>query len=183
MAFRFRKRTGLLGGLLHINWSKNGLSSLSLGGGVGPFRQTVNIPVARSGGVRQTSSVYGTGLSWSEESRPSTRERRQAQRPRKTSTEQIIDETMSAICGPDNIGDALWRQGLAERVINSEDTPRAVRSAAQGVKSPEMVELRLRKAKSPAATRREALNIIQDIQTLLRFTEQMGWSRPAQEGN
>ena len=175
MGFRYRKRSGLLGGLLHLNWSKNGLSSISIGGP----GSTVNIPVARSGGTRSTVGLPGTGLSWSEESRPSTSQRRQAQRPRQTSTEQIIDETMSAICGPTNVGDALWRQGLAATVINSEEAPRKVLEAALGVKSAEMIELRLRRARGVAATRREALNIIQDIQTLLAWTEQMGWSRPA----
>ena len=78
MSFRFRKRSGLLGGLLHLNWSKNGLSSIS----VGPRGATVNILVSRSGGTRTTVGIPGTGLSWSSEasSSRSVRDRREQQR-------------------------------------------------------------------------------------------------------
>ncbi len=177
MGWRFRKRSSLLGGLLNINWSKNGLSSVSVGGGIGPFRNTINLPVARSGGVRQTSSVYGTGLSYvNESSRPSIQQRRQIQRPTQTTTESIINQLMTTLVGPTCIGDALWRQELASRVIEHDSTPRAVRSAAQGVKSPEMVELRLRRARGVAATRRAARDVIRDVKTVISFTEEMGWS-------
>ena len=61
MGFRFRKRTRLFPGL-YLNWSKNGLSSISLGGP----GATVNIPVNREGGARGTVGLPGTGLSYTE---------------------------------------------------------------------------------------------------------------------
>lgn len=63
MGFRFSKRSSLLGGLLHLNWSKRGLSSVS----VGRPGATVNFPVARDGQVRTTLGVPGTGISYVEE--------------------------------------------------------------------------------------------------------------------
>ena len=94
MGFRFHKRSGLLGGLLHLNWSKNGLSSIS----IGKPGATLNIPVARSGSTRTTVRLPGTGLSWSEEvsAHRSVQQRRQRQKAQVTSTEQIIQELLLA---------------------------------------------------------------------------------------
>jgi hypothetical protein len=64
MGFRFRRSTRL--GPLRFNFSKGGLSSISVGGRGASF----NIPVARSGGARTTVGVPGTGLSWSVEHAP-----------------------------------------------------------------------------------------------------------------
>ena len=61
MGWRFRKRTRLFPGL-YLNWSKNGLSSISLGGP----GATLNVPVNRNGGARGTVGLPGTGLSYSE---------------------------------------------------------------------------------------------------------------------
>ena len=57
MGFRFRKRLKLFPGF-SLNFSGKGLSSLSFGGA--PF--TINVPVARDGGTRTTTSLPGTGL-------------------------------------------------------------------------------------------------------------------------
>ena len=59
MGIRFRRSTRL--GPLRFNFSKGGLSSISVGGRGASF----NIPVARRGGARTTVGVPGTGLSWS----------------------------------------------------------------------------------------------------------------------
>ena len=64
MGFRFRRSARL--GPLRFNFSKGGLSSISVGGRGASF----NIPVARSGGARTTVGVPGTGLSWSVEHAP-----------------------------------------------------------------------------------------------------------------
>lgn len=63
MGFRFRKRISLFGGLLHLNWSKHGLSSVS----IGRPGATVNFPLSRDGEVRTTVGVPGTGITYSEE--------------------------------------------------------------------------------------------------------------------
>jgi hypothetical protein len=64
MGFRFRRSARL--GPLRFNFSKGGLSSISVGGRGASF----NIPVARSGGARTTLGVPNTGLSWSVEHAP-----------------------------------------------------------------------------------------------------------------
>ena len=173
---RFRKRIKF--GPFALNLSKNGLSSISLGGP----GASLNIPVARSGGVRQTVGIPGTGLSWSEQAPSrSTRERRQAQRQQLPTTQQIINDLLDGVVGPDKIGDSLWRQGLVQRVLDCPDTPRRVREAALLIRSPEMVELHCRRARGAAATNRAALDVIEAIRTVLAFTEEMGWSTPAEE--
>ena len=181
MSFRFRRRVRLFPGIA-LNFSKNGLSSLSLG----PRGATVNLPLARDGGTRVTAGLPGTGLSWTEEvgaksHRPrSTAERRQAQRPAPAipSTEAIIDELMGTLCGPEKVGDALWRQGLVQRVLDHDDTPRRVREAALLIKSPEAAELHLRRARGKAATVAASNQVINVVKTVLAFTEGQGWSQP-----
>jgi hypothetical protein len=61
MAFRFRKSIKL--GPVKFNVTKNGVSSISLGG----RGASLNIPVARSGGIRGTVGIPGSGLSMSRE--------------------------------------------------------------------------------------------------------------------
>ena len=61
MGFRFRRSTRL--GPLRFNFSKGGLSSISVGGRGASF----NIPVNRRGGPRSNVGLPGTGLSWSVE--------------------------------------------------------------------------------------------------------------------
>lgn len=175
MGFRFRKRTGLLGGLLKLNWSKKGLSSISLG----VPGATYNVPVAREGNARTTVGLPGTGLSYQTEARPSVRERQRKQRPQQPTTEALIDEVMKTICGPEAVGDALWRQGLVERVLELEDTPRRVREAALLVKSPESCELHMRRAKGAAATRRAAVDVLNTVQVVLDFGREQGWTEAA----
>ena len=69
--FRFKKR--LKFGSFALSFSKQGLSSLSIGG----RGASVNVPIARDNGVRQTVDLPGTGLSCTEEasSQQSVRER------------------------------------------------------------------------------------------------------------
>lgn len=66
MTFRFR-RSLKLGGV-KLNVTKNGISSISLGG----RGASLNIPVARSGGIRGTVGIPGSGLSYSHEYKKST---------------------------------------------------------------------------------------------------------------
>ncbi len=61
MSFRFRRSARL--GPLRFNFTKGGLSSISVGGRGASF----NIPVNRRGGPRTTVGLPGTGLSWSVE--------------------------------------------------------------------------------------------------------------------
>ena len=61
MGFRFRRSARL--GPLRFNFSKGGLSSISVGGRGASF----NIPVNCRGGPRSNVGLPGTGLSWSNE--------------------------------------------------------------------------------------------------------------------
>ena len=178
MTWRFRRRFRLFPGI-SLNLSKNGLSSLS----IGRPGATVNVPIAREGKTRGTVGLPGSGLSFSQDlefSAPrSVRERQQAQRtaPATTTTEQLIAEVMETLCGPSHVGQALWGQGLAQRVIDHEDTPRPIREAAHLVRSPEAVELHLRRAKGKAATQRAASEVLTAIRQVLTWTESQGWSQ------
>ena len=216
MGFRFRKRLKLFPGF-SLNFSKNGLSSLSIGGP----GATMNVPLARSGGTRTTVGIPGTGLSWTEEStsKPqhptadlpdneihtgprgghwqwrqrrdgrfykdylsanewqSVEQRRQAQRPapKLPTTEGVIQELMDTLGGHDGVGDALWRQGLAQLVIDHDDAPRHAREAALLVKSPESAELHCRRAKGQAATIKAAKDLLAAVQKVLAFGREQGW--------
>ena len=175
MGFRFRKRLKLFPGV-SLNFSKQGISSLS----IGPRGATVNIPLGRSGGSRTTVGLPGTGLSRTEEeSIPrSILERQQAQQPLPTlpSTEETIQEVLAFMVGPNRVGDALWRQGLVQRVLDYDDTPRSIREAAYLIRSPEAVELHMRRARTVAATRKASLEIIPAVQTVVVWTTEQGWS-------
>ena len=175
MGFRFRKRLKLFPGV-SLNFSKQGISSLS----IGPRGATVNIPLGRSGGSRTTVGLPGTGLSRTEEeSIPrSILERQQAQQPLPTlpSTEETIQEVLAFMVGPNRVGDALWRQGLVQRVLDYDDTPRSIREAAYLIRSPEAVELHMRRARTGAATRKASLEIIPAVQTVVVWTTEQGWS-------
>lgn len=61
MSVRFRKSFRLGG--VRLNVTKNGVSSITLGG----KGASLNIPVARSGGIRGTVGLPGSGLSYSRE--------------------------------------------------------------------------------------------------------------------
>ena len=74
MGFRFRRRTRLFPGV-NLNWSKNGLSSISLGGP----GASINVPVAREGSTRSTVGLPGTGLSYSHQESVGQRRQRQRQ--------------------------------------------------------------------------------------------------------
>ena len=172
MGFRFRER--LRFGPFALNLSKNGLSSLSFG----RPGASINVPIARDGQTHTTVGLPGSGLSYSHEGRKqrSVRERQQSQRPAPVipSTEETIQEVMATLCGPDRVGDALWRQGLIQQVLDHDDTPRNIREAAYLIRSPEAVELHLRRARGAAATRAASMEIIRAAKTVLAWTEDQG---------
>ena len=184
MTIRFRKRVRLFPGVA-LNFSKYGLSSLSLG----PRGATINVPLGRDGGTRVTAGLPGTGLSYTEELGTSARQprstsqRRQAQRPapKLPTTEAIITDTMAALAGPEHVGDALWRQGLAQRVLDHEDTPRNVREAALLIKSPESAELHMRRAKGVGPTTRASLDIVRAVETVVGWAEEQGMAEVAND--
>ena len=127
-----------------------------------------------------TLNFSNEGLSWTDEkSKPrSIRERQHAQRqsPTLPSTEETIQEVLAFLVGPNRPGDALWRQGLLQRVLDYDNAPRSIREAAYLIRSPEAVELHMRRARTGAATRKASLEIIRAIQTVVVWTTGKGWS-------
>ena len=164
MPFRFQRRLKLFPGFW-LNLSKSGISA------------SAGIPglTFNSRGTA-TASIPGTGISYRQNL--GTRERRQQQRhaPQVTSTESIIQELLGALVGIDKPGDALWRQGIIQRVLDDPDTPRNVREAAFLIRSADAVELHCRRAKGKAATNRAGLEILRAVQTVLAWTNEQGWT-------
>ena len=175
MGFRYRKRWNLLPGLA-INLSKKGLSSLSFG----RPGATINMPIAREGPAQGTVGLPGTGLSWreslSDKSR-SKRDRQQEQRGENgyTSTEWIITDLMDILCQPKSFGAAFWDGGLAQQTLEHPETPRQIREQALLLKSPETIELHLRRAKGVAATKRAANEVLAALSAVMSWTKEQGW--------
>ena len=107
---------------------------------------------------------------------PSTSQRRQAQRPapKLPTTEAIIADTMATLAGPQHVGDALWRQGLAQRVLDHEDTSRNVCEATLLIKSPVSAELHMRRAQGVGPTTRASLDIVRAVETVGGRAEEQG---------
>ena len=82
---------------------------------------------------------------------------------------------MGNIVRPNSVGDALWRQNLAQHVIDHQETRHKVREAALLVKTPESCELYCRRAKGFAVTNRAVLDILDSIQTVLDWAREQGW--------
>jgi hypothetical protein len=178
MSLRFRK--GLRLGPLRLNFTANGLSSVSLGG----RGATVNVPIGRSGPARATASIPGTGLSWSEPiGRPSTRQRRQAQQGEagQPTTQQLVDLLQNAMVGPENVGDTLWHQhgvGLVQVLLQREDTPRSVLEACALVQSWDRCELHVRRGRGQADTLRRARQVADAAQLVVAHGKAIGIVQP-----
>lgn len=158
---------------LAINLSKNGLSSLSIGG----RGATVNVPIGRDGPARSTVGIPGTGLSYS--APLSTRERRQAQQGSagQPTTEQLVQLLQNAMVGPENAGDTLWNQhgvGLVQVLLQRDDTPRDVLEACALVQSWDRCELHIRRGRGPADTLRRARQVIDAAQIVIAHGKAIG---------
>lgn len=160
MAPRFQHRLRLFPGVT-LNLSRQGLNSISLG----TQRASLNIPLSRR---------------WSTETTAAVSIDKQRQTPGNTADQQTseatIQEVMEALCGPRKPGDALWRQGLVQRVLDCEEAPRAVLEAALLIRSPEAVELHLRRACGNAATWQAAAEVLEAVRTVVAWTDDQGWS-------
>ena len=63
-------------------------------------------------------------------------------------------------------------------MLDYDDTPRTVREAALLIKSPEAGELHMRRARGPTATNRASMEVVNAVQKVLAYNEEMGWSVP-----
>ena len=175
MSFRFRKRVRILPGI-YLNFSKSGLSSFSLG----RPGATVNVPVGRPGKTRGTASIPGTGLSYSSElGRPSTGQRRQAQRGSdgQPTTQQLVDLLAEALLGPEAAGECLWHQhniGLVAVLLDRDETPRALREQLACIVSWDRCELHVRRGRGPADTRARAKQVLEAAQAAIAYGREIG---------
>ena len=127
-----------------------------------------------------TVGLPGTGLSWREslsDKSQSKRDRQQKQRGENgyTSTEWIITDLMDILCEPKSYGAALWDGGLAQQTLEHPETPRQIREQALLLKSPETIELHLRRAKGVAATKRAANEVLAALSAVMSWTKEQGW--------
>jgi len=162
MGFRFRRSTRL--GPLRFNFSKGGLSSISVGGRGASF----NIPMNRSGGARTTVGIPGTGLSWSAEHAaglPNSRRLRSGQL-------DALKQTLLAVLhqdlfSPGSPGEQLWEQGLVSRLLANGSLPARSTGLLALIETPEAMEAYLLRAQGQDDAKRRAHRCITAVQEAL----------------
>ena len=176
MCFRFRRSARL--GPLRFNFSKGGLSSISVGGRGASF----NIPVARSGGARSTVGLPGTGLSWTAEHEhepgpaaglPNSRRLRPGQLDAlRLSLKTVLLEPLFA---PGSSAVQLWELGLVSRLLS--DGTIGGRQAGQLalIETPEALEGYLLRAQGQDDAKRRAQRCITAVQEASRLASARGW--------
>jgi len=162
MGFRFRRSARL--GPLRFNFSKGGLSSISVGGRGASF----NIPMSRSGGARTTVGIPGTGLSWSVEPAtglPNSRRLRSGQL-------DALKQTLLAVLhqdlfSPGSPGEQLWDQGLVSRLLADGSLPARTTGLLALIETPEAMEAYLLRARGQDDAKRRAHRCITAVQEAL----------------
>jgi hypothetical protein len=162
MGFRFRRSTRL--GPLRFNFSKGGLSSISVGGRGASF----NIPMNRSGGARTTVGIPGTGLSWSSEPAtglPNSRRLRSGQL-------DALKQTLLAVLhqdlfSPGSPGEQLWEQGLVSRLLANGCLPARTTGLLALIETPEAMEAYIVRAQGQDDAKRRAHRCITAVQEAL----------------
>ena len=147
MGFRFRRSTRL--GPLRFNFSKGGLSSISVGGRGASF----NIPVARSGGARTTVGLPGTGLSWSVEhapDRPAVIPAGRAEglpncrrlRPGQLDAlkQQLLEVLRQELFAPGSAGALLWENASVSRLLAAGSLSARTSGLLAVIETPEAME-------------------------------------------
>ena len=174
MGFRFRRSARL--GPLRFNFSKGGLSSISVGGRGASF----NIPMNRSGGPRTTVGVPGTGLCWSVEHSPD----RPAEIPlqpaaglpnsRRLRSGQLdaLKQTLLSVLhqdlfSPGSPGEKLWDQGLVSRLLANGSLPARTTGLLALIETPEAMEAYLLRAQGQDDAKRRAHRCISAVQEAL----------------
>ena len=174
MGFRFRRSARL--GPLRFNFSKGGLSSISVGGRGASF----NIPMNRSGGARTTVGLPGTGLSWSAEHSPD----RLAEIPlqpaaglpnsRRLRSGQLdaLKQTLLAVLhqdlfAPGSPGEQLWDQGLVSRLLANGSLSARTTGLLALIETPEAMEAYLLRAQGQDDAKRRAHRCITAVQEAL----------------
>ena len=181
MGFRFRRSARL--GPLRFNFSKGGLSSISVGRRGASF----NIPVARSGGARTTVGVPGTGLSWSVEhapDRPAVISAGRAEglpnsrrlRPGQLDAfkQSLLAVLRKELFAPGSTGEQLWDLGLVSRLL--ADVSLAARTAGllALIETPEAMEAYVLRAQGQDDAKRRAQRCIEAAEAAVRLVAEKG---------
>jgi len=172
MGFRFRRSARL--GPLRFNFSKGGLSSISVGGRGASF----NIPVSRSGSPRSTVGLPCTGLSWSVEHTPSqglpnSRRLRPGQLDAfRRSVHAVLMEQLFA---PGSSAAQLWGLGLVSRLLaDGSIGPRQAGLLAL-IETPEALEGYLQRSQSQDDAKRRGQRCIEATQLALQLVATRRW--------
>ncbi|MFN4864776.1 MAG: DUF4236 domain-containing protein [Cyanobium sp.] len=184
MGFRFRRSSRL--GPVRLNFSKNGLSSISLGG----RGASLNIPVNRRGGTRTTVGLPGTGLSWSWEQEgparqpagpaeglPNSRRLRPGQL--EAFKQSVLALLSEQLFGSGCLGEALWQQGLVGRLLGDGRLGARLREQLGVIASPQALESYLLAAQSQDDTKRRAQRAVEAVRQASTLARERGW-QPAE---
>ena len=180
MGFRFRRSSRL--GPVRLNFSKNGLSSISLGG----RGASLNIPVNRRGGTRTTLGLPGTGLSWSWEQEgpirqpagpaaglPNSRRLRPGQL--EAFKQSVLALLSEQLFGSGCLGEALWQQGLVGRLLGDGSLGARRREHLGVIASPQALESYLLAAQSQDDTKRRAQRAVEAVRQASTLARERGW--------
>jgi hypothetical protein len=167
---------------VRLNFSKNGLSSISLGGrGV-----SLNIPVNRRGGTRTTVGLPGTGLSWSwEQDAPSRQPAGPAEglpnsrrlRPGQLDAfkQSVLALLTEQLFGSGCLGDQLWQQGVVGRLLADDGVGGRQRERLAMIESPQALETFLLRARSQDDTKRRAQRALEAMREASTLGRERGW--------
>jgi hypothetical protein len=182
MGFRFRRSTRL--GPLRFNFSKGGLSSISVGGRGASF----NIPVARSGGPLSTVGLPGTGLSWSVEQAPDRpalipagraeglpNSRRLRPGQLDALKQQILQVLRQELFAPGSAGALLWENASVSRLLADGSLSLKTAGLLALIETPEALEGYLLRSQGQADAKRRAQRCIEAVQEASRLATASGW--------
>ena len=181
MGFRFRRSARL--GPLRFNFSKGGLSSISVGGRGASF----NIPVARSGGARTTVGVPGTGLSWSVEHAPDRQavipagraeglpnSRRLRPGQLDAFKQQLLEVLRQELFAPGSAGALLWDNSSVSRLLAAGSLSPRTAGLLALIETPEAMEGYLLRAQSQDDAKRRAQRCIEAAEAAVRLVAEKG---------
>lgn len=168
MAFRFRKSARL--GPLRFHFSKNGLSSISVGGRGASF----NIPVNRSGGNRSTVGLPGTGLSWSVEHEAGVAEGLPNSRRLKPGQldllkQQCLQILHQELFAPGNDAHRLWSEGLISRLLADPSMGGRNAGLLAVIETPEAMAAYIQRARSQDDVKRRSQRCIEAAELAARW--------------
>jgi hypothetical protein len=197
MAFRFRRSARL--GPLRLNFTGQGLSSISLGGP----GASLNLPVNRRGGPRTTLGLPGTGLSWTLDAGhqsaghqsagtpgaghpgasplpagdakglPNSRRLRTSQLERfRRSCWQLLQQRLFAPGAP---GHRLWQHQLVSRLLSEPDLGARTAHQLAAIATPGALEDYLGRARSQDELKRRCQRCVDAVSMALALVAQRGW--------